>query len=106
VNPRFGPAWLGDGSVRFALWAPGCETVALELDGAPTAPMHAQSDGWFSLETQAAAGARYRFRIGPELAVPDPAARAQDGRRSRLERLAPARHLRLGAGRLARPSLA
>jgi maltooligosyltrehalose trehalohydrolase len=79
MTPRFGPTWLGDGSVRFALWAPGCEIVALELDGAPTAMMHAQSDGWFSLEAQAAPGARYRFRIGPELAVPDPAARAQDG---------------------------
>ena len=79
MSPRFGPVWAGDGRARFTLWAPDCETVALELDGAQTAAMTSQGEGWFSLEAAAAPGARYRFRIAPDLAVPDPAARGQEG---------------------------
>lgn len=41
--------------------------------------MQPSSDGWFHAEAEAAAGARYRFRISPDLAVPDPASRAQAG---------------------------
>ena len=41
--------------------------------------MTPDGDGWFSLVTHAAPGARYRFRVTPDLAVPDPAARAQAG---------------------------
>jgi len=35
--------------------------------------------GWFSVVAEAEAGTRYRFRLDDELAVPDPAARAQAG---------------------------
>jgi len=79
MSPQFGPAWLADGRARFALWAPERQTVALELEGFPAAPMTPQADGWFSLEAPAAPGARYRFRIAPEQSVPDPAARGQVG---------------------------
>jgi maltooligosyltrehalose trehalohydrolase len=71
-----GPVWLGDGRVRFRLWAPGAEHVALDLDGRGSVPMPAEGCGWFTFETDAEAGARYRFRIG-DLAFPDPASRTQ-----------------------------
>jgi maltooligosyltrehalose trehalohydrolase len=74
-----GPVWLADGLVRFQLWAPGCARVGLELDEISAAAMTSLGDGWFRLETAAKPGARYRFRVAPDLAVPDPAARAQDG---------------------------
>jgi maltooligosyltrehalose trehalohydrolase len=35
--------------------------------------------GWFSAEAEAAPGTRYRLRISDDLAVPDPASRAQAG---------------------------
>lgn len=72
-----GPLWLGPDRVRFRLWAPGSERVALEFDGDGSAPMEAVGDGWFAIEAAAGPGARYRFRIDDEFAVPDPAARAQ-----------------------------
>lgn len=62
---------------RFRLWAPACKTVALDLDGA-VLPMQAKDGGLHALETDAPPGTRYRFRVG-DLAVPDPASRAQDG---------------------------
>ena len=77
MSGTFGPAWLADGQVRFALWAPGCARVELERDGATALAMTPDGKGSFSLVMQAEPGARYRFRIKPDLAVPDPAARAQ-----------------------------
>ena len=41
--------------------------------------MQAEAGGWFQTEAACGAGARYRFRIRRDLAVPDPASRAQDG---------------------------
>ncbi|MBI1684059.1 malto-oligosyltrehalose trehalohydrolase [Caulobacter hibisci] len=73
----FGPLWLADGQVRFRLWAPGCAQIGLELNDAPAEPMTPAGEGWFSLDAAAAPGARYRFRVSEDLAVPDPAARAQ-----------------------------
>jgi malto-oligosyltrehalose trehalohydrolase len=83
----FGAQLTADGAVRFRLWAPGAERVALELDGR-AAPEHlldmaAVGDGWLERVTDLAGpGSRYRFRItGPrvegEQAVPDPASRSQ-----------------------------
>ena len=71
-----GPIWLHEGRVRFRLWAPGCEQVRLELDGAPAAPMTAIGNGWFSVDADAVPGVRYRFGVDADLAFPDPAARA------------------------------
>jgi 1,4-alpha-glucan branching enzyme len=73
-------AELADGGVRFRLWAPQAEAVALVLeDGAARRElaMRREPDGWFALTTDAArAGSRYRYRIAG-LDVPDPASRFQ-----------------------------
>jgi len=85
----FGAALDATGAVRFRLWAPGAEQVALELEGRPPPGsllnLEPRQDGWFALTTHAAGpGSRYRFHIsGPNTqgtwAVPDPAARFQPG---------------------------
>ena len=87
----FGAELTDDGRVRFRLWAPNAERVALGLDdsAAPGCPpnhlldMAAIGDGWFEhLTDLAGPGSRYRFhvtgpRADPELALPDPASRFQ-----------------------------
>lgn len=77
----FGARVLDDGQVQFRLWAPGCTQVALELelDGRPPLAMTALDGGWFEARTDAAPGARYRYRVAADLAVPDPASRLQAG---------------------------
>src|SRR6056297_327087 len=79
----FGAEVQDDGSVRFALWAPGARQVELALEEGATAallPLIAEPDGWFLLATDGAGpGSRYRFRIDGDLRVPDPASRYQPG---------------------------
>ena len=41
--------------------------------------MRRLDDGWFEAEAPVGAEARYRFRVSPDLAVPDPASRLQAG---------------------------
>ena len=76
-DPGVGAQLTGDGRARFRLWAPGCDTVRLEIEGQPPQAMQPAGDGWFELEAACGAGARYRYRVKDDLAVPDPAARAQ-----------------------------
>lgn len=77
--PQWGARILSSGRARFSLWAPDRNHVLLELDGCPAESMVREGDGgWFSLEAQAQPGARYRFCLADDLAVPDPASRAQD----------------------------
>ena len=76
---RWGPARVAAGRWRFTLWAPGAETVRLEIDGRPPLAMAAAGEGWHAAEAEAEPGTRYRFRVSPNLAVPDPASRAQAG---------------------------
>lgn len=64
---------------RFRLWAPDRPEVTLEIDGSQAVAMTRDENGWFSAEAPVGAGARYRFRLDADLAVPDPAARAQAG---------------------------
>lgn len=80
---RFGAQPLdppGSGT-RFALWAPGCEHVRLEIVDAAGAlrevrEMQPADDGWFDLAcADLGAGTRYRYRVRDDLAVPDPASR-------------------------------
>ncbi len=73
----FGATLVGEGRTRFRLWAPGLREVAVEVEGLEPVPMHALARGWFEVEAPCGAGARYRFRVGPDLRVPDPASRAQ-----------------------------
>ncbi len=72
----FGTALLPGGGVRFRLWAPGVETVALLIDDGHALPMSPAGESWFELRVASAhAGSRYRFRLSDGLLVPDPASR-------------------------------
>jgi len=64
---------------QFALWAPDAFYVSVELEDGKSLPMLPQGDGWFVIKASCPAGSRYRYCIDGELAVPDPASRAQDG---------------------------
>lgn len=75
----WGPTPTEGGRAAFRLWAPDRDMVTLEIDGGDATPMQRHDDGWFTAEAQAPAGTRYRFRLDPDLAVPDPASRLQDG---------------------------
>lgn len=76
---RHGACIMADGSARFALWAPGCEAMTLECEGAAPVAMVPERGGWFIHVGPARPGTRYRFRVRDDLAVPDPASRLQDG---------------------------
>jgi len=73
----FGAAVQPDGRTRFRLWAPSCDAVTLEVEGAAPQVMTRDADGWHSAEAACGAGARYRYRLPDGLAVPDPASRRQ-----------------------------
>ncbi len=75
----WGPLDLGNGRRRFRLWGPDRDAVTLEIRDSGSIPMERTADGWFAAEALATAGTHYRFRLDPELAVPDPASRQQDG---------------------------
>jgi malto-oligosyltrehalose trehalohydrolase len=74
-----GATVLGPDRTRFRFWAPDCDSVTLELEDATAVPMQTVGEGWFEAEAGYGAGTRYRYRIADGTAVPDPAARAQDG---------------------------
>ena len=76
ADPGFGATLLEDGCVRFRVWAPGKDEAELEIDGRSRTPMQRTGDGWFEAEADCSPGARYRYVFG-DLAVPDPASRAQ-----------------------------
>lgn len=76
---HWGPVLLTPERTRFRLWAPDRDAVTLEIDGAAPVAMAREADGWFAVEAAAGAGARYRFRLDADLAVPDPASRGQSG---------------------------
>ena len=76
---HWGATLLEPGRTRFRLWAPNAEAPALEIEGLPPQPMQREADGWYAAEALVGAGARYRFRVAPELLVPDPASRRQAG---------------------------
>jgi maltooligosyltrehalose trehalohydrolase len=79
VSRRWGARLLATDRTRFTLWAPDRDAVTLEMDGAGPIAMTRQDDGWFEIEAAVGAGTHYRFRIDADLAVPDPASRAQAG---------------------------
>jgi maltooligosyltrehalose trehalohydrolase len=76
----WGAQVLGDGGVRFRLWAPAANEVRLLLvDGRERRlPMQLQPFGWYEIvEPSCSAGSRYLYEIDRELRVPDPASRFQ-----------------------------
>jgi maltooligosyltrehalose trehalohydrolase len=72
-----GATLIAPNRTRFQFWAPDVKTIGLEVDGHSPLLMQAEGDGWHRLEVDCGTGTRYRYRISPDLAVPDPAARAQ-----------------------------
>jgi maltooligosyltrehalose trehalohydrolase len=78
-NLPFGATLVGPDRTRFRLWAPGQHDVAAEIEGHGTVAMTRDAEGWFEVEAACGATARYRYRLGDGLGVPDPAARAQAG---------------------------
>ena len=74
---RFGAELAKGGGTNFRLWAPGAQVVTLVLAPDRQYLMQAAADGWHSLHVaDAGAGTRYRFRLGDDLLVPDPASRS------------------------------
>jgi len=76
---HWGPELRDGADTRFRLWAPDRPSVTLEIDGGGEVAMMRDADGWFTGEAPAPPGTRYRFRVAPDLAVPDPASRLQSG---------------------------
>jgi malto-oligosyltrehalose trehalohydrolase len=72
----FGAEMLGDGGVRFRLWAPGARQVELVLQQ-QAKPMVSVEEGWYETVEKARPGALYRYRIDGRQEVPDPASRFQ-----------------------------
>jgi maltooligosyltrehalose trehalohydrolase len=75
---NFGARIVAPGQARFRLWAPDCENISLLIDNR-VVPMLRDADGVFEVLATCEAGARYKYRVSAELAVPDPASRAQSG---------------------------
>ena len=72
-------ATLEADGVRFRLWAPGCDSVALllEVDGRAV-PMRKQPGGFYDVFVDdVGAGTLYRYQLPDGLKVPDPASRYQ-----------------------------
>jgi maltooligosyltrehalose trehalohydrolase len=63
------------GGVRFRVWAPGQERVAVVIEGRDHA-LEREDDGYFSALVSAKAGTRYKFRLA-DGDYPDPASRFQ-----------------------------
>ncbi|MGI4984227.1 MAG: malto-oligosyltrehalose trehalohydrolase, partial [Janthinobacterium lividum] len=73
----FGAQLIGAERARFRLWAPSRDAVTLEIEGQSGRAMTAGAEGWFEIETDCQAGARYQYRFDESLVVPDPASRFQ-----------------------------
>jgi len=74
----FGAELQVDGAVRFRIWAPQHERLALQMGGAQKLALERERNGWHSLTTtRARAGTRYRYVLPDGMAVPDPASRYQ-----------------------------
>jgi maltooligosyltrehalose trehalohydrolase len=75
----YGACLLAPDKTRFRLWAPDCAEVGVEIEDLPETPMSKMGNGWFEVEAPCGAGARYKFRVSPDLTVADPASDAQAG---------------------------
>jgi len=76
----FGAEYQG-AATAFRLWAPAATNVGLVLgDADDTLAMASRGEGWFHRRVEGVhPGARYAFRIGGGIVVPDPASRANPG---------------------------
>jgi maltooligosyltrehalose trehalohydrolase len=75
---RFG-AEVSQNGVRFRLWAPKCNELALKIEGVPERmPMHALANGWHELMVPSRGpGTLYQFVLPDGRLIPDPASRFQ-----------------------------
>lgn len=73
----FGANRLDNGQVRFVLWAPAQETVAVAIESGDLLPMKRTAAGVFEATAAVPDGTRYRYRLSDGLMVPDPASRSQ-----------------------------
>ena len=72
----FGAEVLGDGGVRFRLWAPGAHQVSLLIENREI-EMRQAHEGWYEATEKARPGTLYKYRIDARHEVPDPASRFQ-----------------------------
>src|SRR5437879_13578767 len=73
-------ASLLDNGVTFRVWAPGCRTVDVTVDGRSTEPLAPRGSGLFDARPAGVVeGARYRYRPDGERYGPAPALRHQPG---------------------------
>lgn len=80
MNPTsFGAVLVSPAETRFRLWAPAADAVSIEIEGVGSIAMSRREDGWYEGLAPCGAGARYRYRVRPDLLVPDPASRGQAG---------------------------
>ena len=76
--PAWGVVRLPDGRVRFRLWAPDHDALALRLGDADVA-MEDVGGGWFEALRDTPDGTPYQFVLSDGVAVPDPASSRQAG---------------------------
>jgi maltooligosyltrehalose trehalohydrolase len=78
--PNFGAVHLTSGLTRFRIWAPNAEHgVTLEIPDREPLAMTDVGNGYYEIQTPCPPGTHYRYRISPDLSVPDPASRLQAG---------------------------
>jgi maltooligosyltrehalose trehalohydrolase len=74
----FGARLISPHSTQFRLWAPDVSAVAVRI-GQEDHPMVRDAEGVFTAILPVGPGTHYRYLVGPDNAVPDPASRAQAG---------------------------
>jgi maltooligosyltrehalose trehalohydrolase len=79
MTENFGAHPQPNGTTEFRLWAPDVDSVSLAITNGATIPMQRGANGVFAVAAKAPAGTKYRYRITPDLTVPDPASRLQSG---------------------------
>ncbi|HAT2608689.1 TPA: malto-oligosyltrehalose trehalohydrolase [Kluyvera intermedia] len=76
-HKSWGAEWLGNGAVRFRVWASGQPTITLRLAGKDL-DMRPCDEGWFELTVEnVAPGTEYQYVLAGGMTIPDPASRAQ-----------------------------
>lgn len=76
-HKSWGAEWLGNGAVRFRVWASGQPTITLRLAGKDL-DMRPCDEGWFELTVEnVAPGTEYQYVLADGMTIPDPASRAQ-----------------------------
>ena len=81
MRKRVGARYLEDGTTRFRVWAPFCNSVEVRLEGekrSGTLPLAPEQRGYWSADVPGALpGDRYCLVLDGELVRPDPASRYQ-----------------------------